>query len=68
MKVYALTRDIFMDTHDDYTGSDMNLFGVFSSRKLAEKKADEMGWPIYQINEVELDQPTEIYLGGYFED
>lgn len=47
MKVYALTRDIFMDTHDDYTGSDINLFGVFSSRELAEKKADEMGWPIY---------------------
>ena len=65
MKVYVLT----MDTYKGYTGADINLFGAFSSKELAEKKAKEMDWPIYyQISEVELDQPVEIYLGGHFSD
>lgn len=64
MKVYVLT----VDMHNGYTGADINLFGVFSSRELAEKKAKKLDWPIYGISEVDLDQQVEIYLGGYFSD
>ncbi len=64
MKVYVLTVNMYKG----YTGADINLFGVFSSKELAEKKAKEIGWPRYGISEVDLDQPVEIYLGGYFID
>lgn len=38
MKVYVLT----VDTYKGYTGSDINLFGAFISKKLAEKKQKKL--------------------------
>lgn len=68
MKVYALQSNACETPYKSY----IRLFGVFDNMELAKKKAIELGLPIYLITEIEmsrdLDKPTEIYLGGYFEE
>ena len=64
MKVYVLTAD----TYDDGWGSEIELFGVFSTEEKAKKQADEMGLYNYDIDQINIDEiGKRIYLGGYIE-
>lgn len=64
MKVYVLTAD----TYNGAWGSEIALFGVFSTKEKAEKRASETGLDcpyISIVNVDEIEYPT--YLGGYIE-
>lgn len=61
MKVYVLTSDVY----EEFYGADIRLFGVFDSEDAAEKRAKELGFPVYLITEVEMNAPAEEYIGGY---
>ena len=64
MKVYVLTAD----THDGSYGSEIELFGVFSTKEKAQKKAKAMKLDCYDISPVTIDENEEpAYLGGYIE-
>ena len=63
MKVYVLTAD----TYESY-GAQIELFGVFTTKEKAEKRASETGLDcpyISIVNVDEIEYPT--YLGGYIE-
>ena len=63
-KVYVLTADV---TYGLY-GSDIRLFGVFSTEERAKKQASKMKLYYYNISCVEIDETKEqLYLGGYNE-
>lgn len=63
MKVYVLTSDTYDDYY--YYGSEIELFGVFSTKEKAKKQASEMKLDDYDINQVTIDEPKEqLYLGG----
>ena len=61
MKVYVLTAD----TYNQAWGSEISLFGVFSTKEEAEKLADKIQCDISIVNIDEVEGP--IYLGGYAE-
>lgn len=64
MKVYVLTAD----TYDEDYGSNIELFGVFSTKEKAKKQASEMKLNYYDISSVNIDETKEhFYLGGYIE-
>ena len=64
MKVYILTAD----THDGSYGSEIELFGVFSTEEKAHKKANEKKLAGYDISPMTIDENEEpSYLGGYIE-
>lgn len=64
MKVYVLTAD----TYDEPYGSEIRLFGVFSTEEKARKQASEMKLDYYDIHSVNVDETKErFYLGGYIE-
>ena len=64
MKVYVLTAD----TYEDNYGSSIELFGVFSTKEKAQKKANEMKLACYDISPVNIDENEEpIALGGYID-
>ena len=65
MKVYVVTADTY---NDDY-GTDISLFGIFTTqRKAKQRKLDlsKLGYYV-DINETTIDKKCEIYLGGYIE-
>lgn len=64
MKVYTLS----VDDYEGLYGASIVLLGVFSSKELAEKRAEELGYPLYIIKKVEIDKPVDEYLGGYWSD
>lgn len=64
-EVYVVTADTY---NDDY-GADIELFGVYSDFKVADKVSSfltEKGY-LVQVNKVEMDKSTYISLGGYIE-
>ena len=65
MKVFILTAD----THNDYYGSEISLFGVFTTKQKAEQRKADLSKLGYHadVNETQLDKICEIYLGGYVE-
>ena len=64
MKVYILTAD----TYYDNWGSEIELFGVFSTEEKAKKQAYEMELYNYDIDQINIDEiGKRIYLGGYIE-
>ena len=64
MKVYVLTAD----TYNGGWGTEIELFGVFSTEEKAQKQADEMKLDCYDISPVTIDKNEEpAYLGGYIE-
>ena len=64
MKVYVLTAD----TYDRPWGSDIELFGVFSTKEKAEKRASEMRLDYPKISVVKIDETNvRRFLGGYIE-
>ena len=62
-KAYVLTSDVYEEFH----GTDIRMFGVFDSEELAEKRAKELGFVVYLITEVEINDPVEEYIGSYIE-
>ena len=64
MKVYVLTAD----TYDENYGSSIELFGVFSTEKKANKRAGEMKLDYPTISVMDIDENEEpSYLGEYIE-
>ncbi|EHE92322.1 hypothetical protein LLCRE1631_02200 [Lactococcus lactis subsp. lactis CNCM I-1631] len=64
MKVYVLTAD----TYNEAWGSEISLFGVFSTKEKAEKQASEMNLDCPDISIVNIDENgISTYLGGYVE-
>lgn len=63
MKVYVLTSDVY----ENFCGTDIRMFGVFDTEELAEKRAKELGFVVYLITEVEVNEPVEEYIGSYIE-
>lgn len=64
MKVYVLTAD----TYYDNWGSNIELFGVFTTEEKAENQASKMKLYYYDIHSVDIDETKEnFYLGGYIE-
>lgn len=64
MKVYVLTADVWVSGY----GSEIFLFGVFTTEEKAQKQADEMKLGYYDINSVDIDETkVSTYLGGYIE-
>ena len=64
MKVYVLTAD----TCYSNWGSEIELFGVFSTEEKAKKQANKMELDCYDICQVNIDEiGKQIYLGGYIE-
>ena len=62
MKVYVLTAD----TYESY-GAQIELFGVFTTKEKAEKRANEMKLDCPDISVVNVDENEHGYLGGYIE-
>ena len=63
MKVYVLTAD----TYESY-GSEIELFGVFTTEEKAENQATEMNLDYYYISVMNIDETDgHSYLGGYIE-
>lgn len=65
MKVYVVTADTY---NDDY-GTDISLFGIFTTQRKAEQRKldlSKLGYDV-DINETTVDKNCEIYLGGYVE-
>lgn len=64
MKVYVLTAD----TYNGPWGSEIEFFGVFSTKEKAEKRASEMKLDYPDISVVNIDDNNvQDYLGGYYE-
>ena len=64
MKVYVLTAD----TYDDGWGSEIELFGVFSSEEKAKDYANKTELYNFDIDQINVDEVgVKIYLGGYIE-
>ena len=64
MKVYVLTAD----TYDDGWGSEIELFGVFSTEEKAKDYAKKMELYNFDIDQINIDEVgNKIYLGGYIE-
>lgn len=64
MNVYVLTAD----TNNDSYGVVIELFGVFSTKEKAQKKANEMKLACYEISPMNIDENEKpIELGGYIE-
>lgn len=63
MKVYVLTAD----TYYGGWGREISLIGVYNSLEKAEKAKGKLKYPLSEINEVDLNEDTNVYLGGYIE-
>lgn len=64
MKVYVLTAD----TYDGGWGSEIELFGAFSSEEKAKDYANKMELSNFDIDPINIDEiGKQIYLGGYIE-
>ncbi|ARM66702.1 hypothetical protein AM4_043 [Lactococcus phage AM4] len=64
MKVYVLTAD----TYNGPWGSEIEFFGVFSTKEKAQKRASEMKLDCPDISVVNVDEnDVQGYLGGYYE-
>ena len=65
MKVYIVTAD----TYNYGYGTDISLFGIFTTQRKAEQRKldlSKLGYDV-DINETTIDEKCEIYLGGYIE-
>ena len=64
MKVYVLTADTYYGSG----GTEIELFGVFSTEEKAKNQAKEMKLDCYDIYYINIDEIGQrIYLGGYIE-
>ena len=72
MKVYIVAED----TYTQMYGSEIELFGVYTTKQQAEKRYNEIKSGNeekyiydgeYGVYEIELDKDCRIFLGGYIE-
>ena len=63
MKLYITTYD----DYDDQWGISICSLGVFDTYDKAEKVLKNNGIEVFQIDEVDLNEITNLYLGGYIE-
>ena len=63
MKLYIATYD----SYDDQWGTSFCSLGVFDTYDKAEKALKNNGIEVSQIDEVNLNEITNLYLGGYIE-
>ena len=63
MKLYIATYD----DYEDLWGASICSLGVFDSYDKAEKALKNNGIEVFQIDEFNLNEITELYLGGYIE-
>ena len=63
MKLYIATYD----SYDDQWGVSICSLGVFDSYDKAEKALKINGIDFFQIDEVDLNEITNLYFGGYIE-
>ena len=59
MKVYVLTAD----TYNEKWGSEISLFGVFSTKEKAEKQSSEMKLDYPTISVVNIDENEKPQVG-----
>lgn len=65
-KVYILSAD----TYEECFGCEITVFGVFTTKRKAQKmkaKLEKEYSYIFQIDEFNLDELTEVYIGGFIE-
>lgn len=71
MRVYLL----YGDTYDDSWGSEISAFGVYSTLEKAEEAKEKVrkeykmtgNYDPFDIIELNLDEYSSYYLGGYYE-
>lgn len=66
MKVYILTGNTLSYEYNGWC-CEITLFGVYDSLEKAEKAKAKLKYPLPKINEVELNETSGVYLGGYIE-
>ena len=65
MKLYVISADIYEESY----GSQISIFGVFDEVHLdnAVKELENKYGYYFNVNEINLNESSETYLGGYFE-
>lgn len=61
MKLYIATYD----SYDDQWGASICSLGVFDTYDKAEKALKNNEIEVFQIDEVDLNEIANLYLGGY---
>lgn len=65
-KVYILSAD----TYEECWGCEITVFGVFTTKRKAQKikaKLEKEYSYIFQIDEFNLDELDEVYIGGFID-
>lgn len=65
-KVYILSAD----TYEECFGCEITVFGVFTTKRKAQKmkaKLEKEYSYIFQIDEFNLDELAEVYIGGFID-
>lgn len=63
-KIYIVIADTYMQPY----GSEVEVVGAYSTKKKAEARLKELKDKYFaQIEEVEIDKPCRLYVGGYIE-
>lgn len=65
-KVYLLSAD----TYEDCFGCEITVFGVFTTKRKAQKmkaKLEKEYSYIFQIDEFNLDELADVYIGGFID-
>lgn len=65
-KVYILSAD----TYEECWGCEITIFGVFTTKRKAQKikaKLEKEYSYIFQIDEFNLDELDECYIGGFID-
>lgn len=67
MKLYVVSAD----TYESNYGCDISIFGIYNSNEQAKNAIQELNKKNnhirYSIDEMNLNETKEVYLGGYYE-
>ena len=67
MKLYVVSAD----TYESSYGCDISIFGIYNSNEQAKNAIQELNKKNnhirYSIDEMNLNETKEVYLGGYYE-
>jgi len=65
-KVYLLSAD----TYEECFGCEITVFGIFTTKRKAQRmkaKLEKEYTYIFNIDEFNLDELAEVYIGGFIE-
>lgn len=65
-KVYLLSAD----TYEECWGCEITVFGIFTTKRKAQRmkaKLEKEYTYIFNIDEFNLDELAEVYIGGFIE-